>query len=133
MSFEIIPVTVSSSLSKSSLLRTSRRPGLIRCSFRQERICHERFYPGFQHRFVGRLLYFLNDFLFKIDMLTCRSVQALRFSNFATDSSILYIYIFERFLSIRSSLALVRFVFFSLSVFLFLFSCRPFCRKSSLL
>ena len=34
------------------------------------------FDSGFQHRFVGLLFYKIGQVLFKIDMLTCRSVQA---------------------------------------------------------
>ena len=33
------------------------------------------FYPGFQHRFFDLLFYCFLMFTFKIDMLTCRSVQ----------------------------------------------------------
>ena len=38
------------------------------------------FYPGFQHRFVGLYSIRFGYFVFKIDMLTCRSVQETNFS-----------------------------------------------------
>ena len=47
------------------------------------------FYPGFQHRFVGLLFYWIRIFRVQDDMSTCRSVQetsASNILNIGTDS-----------------------------------------------